>query len=52
MESVSNFRRFGTAIAAIVTTAALAWFGNGLDPVWALMWIAPLPAHAVSLTQI
>jgi len=43
VESVSNFRRFGTAIAAIVTTAALAWFGNGLDPVWALMWIAPLP---------
>jgi apolipoprotein N-acyltransferase len=25
------------------TTAVLLWFGNGLDPWWTLMWLAPLP---------
>lgn len=29
------------ALAALVTTAALIWFGTGLAPEWPLMWIAP-----------
>ncbi|HEX4319893.1 MAG TPA: nitrilase-related carbon-nitrogen hydrolase [Acidobacteriaceae bacterium] len=28
---------------AIVSSAALIWFGNGLDPWWPLFWFAPLP---------
>jgi apolipoprotein N-acyltransferase len=31
------------ALLAIAATATLAWFGNGLDPIWPLMWIAVLP---------
>ncbi|HKR25940.1 MAG TPA: hypothetical protein VJS11_00750, partial [Acidobacteriaceae bacterium] len=31
------------AVLACAATAALAYFGNGLEPRWSLMWIAPLP---------
>ncbi len=31
------------ALVAIAVTAILAWFGNGLDPIWPLVWFAPLP---------
>lgn len=36
-------RRCVAAFAAVACTAALVWFGNGLDPWWPLMWFAPLP---------
>jgi apolipoprotein N-acyltransferase len=31
------------SLLAIASTAVLVWYGNGLDPVWPLLWIAPLP---------
>ena len=37
------------ALAAMLTTAALLWFGTGLEPYWPLMWIAPLPVLVFSL---
>ncbi|HLJ75876.1 MAG TPA: hypothetical protein VKT75_00610, partial [Acidobacteriaceae bacterium] len=39
----ANSRRFLAAVLACATTAALAYLGNGLEPRWPLMWIAPLP---------
>jgi apolipoprotein N-acyltransferase len=32
-----------------VSTAVLVWFGNGLDPVWPLLWFAPLPVLIFAL---
>jgi apolipoprotein N-acyltransferase len=37
------------ALAAIAATAALVFFGNGLDPRWPLMWLAPLPVLLFAL---
>jgi len=31
------------AVAAVALAAALNWFGNGLNPIWPLMWFAMLP---------
>jgi apolipoprotein N-acyltransferase len=38
--------KFATVVEAAVgcaATATLMYFGSGLDPVWPLMWVAPLP---------
>jgi apolipoprotein N-acyltransferase len=43
MASANNYRRFGAAIIAVVSTAALVYFGDGLSPWWPLLWFAPLP---------
>jgi apolipoprotein N-acyltransferase len=37
------------ALAALVSTAALIWFGTGLTPAWPLMWIAPVPVLLYAL---
>jgi apolipoprotein N-acyltransferase len=37
------------AVAASVATAAMFYFGNGLDPWWLLMWFAPLPVLLYAL---
>src|SRR5581483_776372 len=39
----ANFRRPGVAFIAIASAAILFWFGNGLNPLWPLLWFAPLP---------
>ena len=36
-------RHTGLGLLAVACTAALAWFGFGLNPVWPLIWLAPLP---------
>lgn len=36
-------RRILAAVAAVLCSAVLFWFGNGLNPWWPLMWFAPLP---------
>lgn len=41
-------RRMLAAFAAVLATAVLAYFGNGLNPAWPLMWIAPLPVLLVA----
>lgn len=38
-----NRRRLGLGFLAVALTALLVWFGTGLDPIWPLMWFAPLP---------
>ena len=41
---VSWLKSTGTAgVAAVVGTAALLWWGTGLDPWWPLLWFAPVP---------
>jgi apolipoprotein N-acyltransferase len=39
----NDYRRTGTALLAVASTAVLVWFGNGLYPRWPLLWFAPLP---------
>jgi apolipoprotein N-acyltransferase len=41
--AASSLRTSAIALLAIVPSAVLYWFGNSLDPLWPLMWIAPLP---------
>lgn len=43
MESAINYRQTVLALLAITCTAILVYFGNGLMPVWPLLWFAPLP---------
>lgn len=43
MASATDYRRNGAAFLAMVTTAVLIWFGNGLNPWWPLLWFAPVP---------
>jgi apolipoprotein N-acyltransferase len=44
-----NYRRAGKGLLAIVATAAMFYFGDGLNPLWPLMWIAPLPVLVFAL---
>jgi apolipoprotein N-acyltransferase len=43
MASATDYRRNGAAFLAVVSTAVLVWFGNGLNPWWPLLWFASLP---------
>jgi apolipoprotein N-acyltransferase len=44
MASANNSPRIlSLALLSSAATGALLWFGNGLNPLWPLMWIAPLP---------
>jgi apolipoprotein N-acyltransferase len=43
MASANNYPRYAVALLTIIASATLFWFGNGLNPIWPLMWIAPLP---------
>jgi apolipoprotein N-acyltransferase len=43
MAFANNARGFVFAVLAVVATAVLVWFGTGLDPLWPLIWFAPLP---------
>src|SRR5690242_14525757 len=36
----TNFR---IGVLAAIATAILAFFGTGLQPVWPLLWLAPIP---------
>ena len=38
-----SYRRLVEAVLAVVATAAMFYFGNGLEPWWPLMWFFPLP---------
>lgn len=38
-----DMKRLGLGLLAVLATAALVFFGTGLDPYWPLMWFAPLP---------
>ena len=43
MASVLRYRRLVESALSIAATAAMFYFGNGLEPWWPLMWFAPLP---------
>jgi apolipoprotein N-acyltransferase len=38
-----NYRRLVEVLLAVVATAAMFYFGHGLEPLWPLVWFAPLP---------
>jgi apolipoprotein N-acyltransferase len=44
-----NYRRVAEAFLVIVVSAGMIWFGNGLDPLWPLMWIALAPVLVFAL---
>jgi apolipoprotein N-acyltransferase len=46
---VVNYRRVLEAIAAMVASAVMFYFGNGLNPWWPLMWLAPVPVLLFAL---
>ena len=43
MAFASNSQRSVEALLVFASTVLLAWFGNGLNPWWPLLWFAPLP---------
>jgi apolipoprotein N-acyltransferase len=49
MAFASNYRRFAAGLLAVAATATLFWFGNGLNPIWPLVWFAPLPMLVFAL---
>jgi apolipoprotein N-acyltransferase len=49
MDSAHSNRRWVEAVVATLATAVMVYFGNGLDPLWPLMWFAPLPVLLFSL---
>lgn len=44
MESANKLRLSVEAALAFAVTATLMFASNGLEPVWPLLWLAPLPA--------
>jgi apolipoprotein N-acyltransferase len=44
-----SYQRTIEAILAIIASATMFYFGNGLEPSWPLMWFAPLPLLWVAL---
>ncbi len=42
-------QRVGRGCAAVLLSAAALWYGTGLEPVWGLTWLAPLPVLAFAL---
>jgi apolipoprotein N-acyltransferase len=44
-----NYRRLAETVLAIVVSAAMFYIGNGLEPLWPLMWFAPLPVLLLAL---
>jgi apolipoprotein N-acyltransferase len=44
-----NYRRVAESVFVIVLSAVAIWFGNGLDPLWPLMWLAVVPVLVFAL---
>lgn len=49
MAYAPSVRRLVEAALAFAATAALFYFGNGIQPLWPLAWIAPLPVLLLAL---
>src|ERR1700733_14187599 len=43
MAFAAKYRQLGIALLVIASAAVLVWFGNGINPLWPLLWFAPLP---------
>ncbi|WP_225737621.1 hypothetical protein [Dyella acidiphila] len=48
MASWLDSRGVGASAAAIVLSALLLWWGTGLEPLWPLLWLAPIPVLLVA----
>ncbi|MGA8108399.1 MAG: nitrilase-related carbon-nitrogen hydrolase [Acidobacteriaceae bacterium] len=49
MEFAGRVRDGMVALLALAATALLVYFGNGLEPRWPLMWLAPVPVLVYAL---
>src|ERR1700739_693620 len=49
MDSALSYRLWIEAALATLSTAVMLYFGNGLDPIWPLMWFAMVPVLLFSL---
>lgn len=49
MAFLPSSRRLAEPLLATVAAAVLFYFGNGLEPLWPLMWLAPLPVLLFAL---
>ena len=49
MEFASKRGEILAAILAVGVSVVLVWFGNGLEPYWPLLWLAPLPVLVIAL---
>jgi apolipoprotein N-acyltransferase len=49
MAFAAKYRHLGIALLVIASAAVLVWFGNGLNPLWPLLWFAPLPVLLFAL---
>lgn len=49
MASATSYRRGFSALLVILLSALLFYFGNGLNPLWPLLWFAPLPLLSFAL---
>ncbi|MDE1178719.1 MAG: hypothetical protein PW789_19260 [Edaphobacter sp.] len=49
MASVNRIRTIVEGVIATAITALMIYFGNGLEPWWPLMWLAPLPVLVFAL---
>jgi apolipoprotein N-acyltransferase len=51
MGFVLDRRRVMLGVIAVVLTAMLLWFGAGLNPLWPLVWLAPIPVLVFALSD-
>ncbi len=51
MGSVDRFRRGLVALAVFASTALMLFYGDGLMPLWPLMWLAPVPVLWFALSK-
>ena len=49
MAFAAKYRQLGIALLVTASAAVLLWFGNGLNPLWPLLWLAPLPVLLFAL---
>ncbi|GLQ99425.1 nitrilase-related carbon-nitrogen hydrolase [Dyella mobilis] len=48
MASWLDPKRVSTCVAAVALSAVLLWFGTGMEPMWPLLWLAPLPVLLIA----
>src|SRR5882757_9761821 len=52
MGSAANTRRVVEGVLAVAASSAMLYFGNGLEPVWPLMWFAWVPVLWFALRSL
>jgi apolipoprotein N-acyltransferase len=49
MAFANSYRKLAEAALAVAATGTMFYLGNGLEPLWPLMWFAPLPVLLFAL---